>query len=338
MAVAVLQAVAARFEHQFEFTEALIGGAAIDATGSPLPPRTIAACRDSDAVLLGAVGGPQWSDPGARVRPEQGLLELRGTLGLFANLRPVRVLPSMLDASPLKPEVVRGRRHHGRARTDRRDLLRPQEAHGPRGRGRLQLHHRGDRTRHARRRRSSRWCAAGAWYPSTRRTCSKPRDSGARWSSAWSATSFRSSRSSTCWSMRRRCTCCARRAAFDVLLTENMFGDILTDEASMLAGSLGLLPSASLGSHEARCLRADTRLGARHRRTRDRESLRRHPECRAAAATLARTRRRGARRRDRRRPGAGRGRPHGRHGQPGQTALGSAAVRDEVVQLLQSDQ
>ena len=79
VAVAVLQAVAARFEHQFEFTEALIGGTAIDATGSPLPPRTIAACRDSDAVLLGAVGGPQWSNPGARVRPEQGLLELRGT-------------------------------------------------------------------------------------------------------------------------------------------------------------------------------------------------------------------------------------------------------------------
>ena len=107
-AVLVLQAVAQTFGHEFSFTEALIGGAAIDASGSPLPPHTVDACRDSAAVLLGAVGGPQWSDPSARVRPEQGLLELRRTLGVFANLRPVKTLPATLDASPLKPEVVAG--------------------------------------------------------------------------------------------------------------------------------------------------------------------------------------------------------------------------------------
>ena len=97
-AVRVLEAVAARYRHEFEFVDALVGGAAIDASGSPLPPRTIDACRGSDAVLLGAVGGPKWSDPEARVRPEQGLLELRRVLGVFANLRPVRTIPEMLDA------------------------------------------------------------------------------------------------------------------------------------------------------------------------------------------------------------------------------------------------
>ena len=107
-AVRVLQAVADRFDHQFTFVEALIGGAAIDASGSPLPPSTIDACRGSAAVLLGAVGGPRWSDPSVPVRPEQGLLELRRTLGVFANLRPVKTLPSMADASPLKPEVIAG--------------------------------------------------------------------------------------------------------------------------------------------------------------------------------------------------------------------------------------
>src|SRR5512139_3041318 len=107
-AVRVLQAVAARFGHEFEFAGALIGGAAIDSSGSALPPRTIDACRESAAVLLGAVGGPKWSDPSARVRPEQGLLELRRTLGVFANLRPVRTMAAMHDASPLKPEVIRG--------------------------------------------------------------------------------------------------------------------------------------------------------------------------------------------------------------------------------------
>jgi 3-isopropylmalate dehydrogenase len=84
-AVRALESVASIHGHEFEFVEALIGGAAIDATGSPLPPRTIDACRGSDAVLLGAVGGPRWSDPAARVRPEQGLLELRRVLGVFAK-------------------------------------------------------------------------------------------------------------------------------------------------------------------------------------------------------------------------------------------------------------
>src|SRR5450759_1340273 len=104
----VLEAVAGRFGHKFTFSEALMGGIAIDQTGNPLPPETLAACRSSDAVLLGAVGGPKWSDPRADVRPEQGLLGLRKELGLFANLRPVTVLPALAMASPLRPESVAG--------------------------------------------------------------------------------------------------------------------------------------------------------------------------------------------------------------------------------------
>src|SRR6204780_3450363 len=107
-AVRALEAVAARFGHRFVFEAALLGGAAIDAAGEPLPPATLALAMQADAVLLGAVGGPKWSDPNARVRPEQGLLQLRKALGLFANLRPVVPHPAVLDASPIKGELLRG--------------------------------------------------------------------------------------------------------------------------------------------------------------------------------------------------------------------------------------
>lgn len=101
-AVRVLEAIARRYGHEFVFAEHVIGGAAIDATQSPLPAQTLSACGTADAVLLGAVGGPRWSDPNAKIRPEQGLLALRKGLNLFANLRPVTIHPALLDASPLK--------------------------------------------------------------------------------------------------------------------------------------------------------------------------------------------------------------------------------------------
>ena len=104
----MLEAVGERFGHRFQFTEALIGGCAMDATGSPLPAESLRLARESRAVLLGAVGGPKWSDPRAPVRPEQGLLALRKELGLFANLRPVSVWDELAGASTLRPEVVRG--------------------------------------------------------------------------------------------------------------------------------------------------------------------------------------------------------------------------------------
>lgn len=106
--VRVLEAIASRHGHEFQFESHLIGGAAIDATQSALPASTVSACGTADAVLLGAVGGPKWSDPNAKVRPEQGLLALRKALGLFANLRPVTLHPALLDASPIKPEVLEG--------------------------------------------------------------------------------------------------------------------------------------------------------------------------------------------------------------------------------------
>ena len=104
----VLESVAQQFGHQFEFETRLMGGCAIDDCGDPLPEVTLTTCRQSDAILLGAVGGPKWDDPRAKTRPEQGLLKIRKELGLFANLRPVCPHPSMISASPLKPEIISG--------------------------------------------------------------------------------------------------------------------------------------------------------------------------------------------------------------------------------------
>src|SRR5277367_2379907 len=104
----VLETVATRFGHTFTFEEHLVGGAGIDASGEPLPEATLAGCHGADAVLLGAVGGPKWDDPKAKVRPEQGLLGIRRALGLYANLRPVRVHPLLASASPLKPDRLEG--------------------------------------------------------------------------------------------------------------------------------------------------------------------------------------------------------------------------------------
>ncbi|HBE70546.1 MAG TPA: 3-isopropylmalate dehydrogenase, partial [Planctomycetaceae bacterium] len=104
----VLQSVAEQFSHSFSFQECIIGGIAIDSTGTPLPNETIEACKDSTAVLLGAVGGPKWDDPNAKTRPEAGLLQIRKELELFANLRPITPFAQLIDASPLKREIVEG--------------------------------------------------------------------------------------------------------------------------------------------------------------------------------------------------------------------------------------
>ena len=104
----VLETISGKFGHEFEFSSHLIGGIAIDSTGEPLPGATVDACRDSDAILLGAVGGPKWDDPSAKTRPEAGLLQIRKELGLFANLRPIRLFDQLVDASPLKREIIEG--------------------------------------------------------------------------------------------------------------------------------------------------------------------------------------------------------------------------------------
>jgi 3-isopropylmalate dehydrogenase len=245
-AVRVLDAVAKKFGHTFEYTPALIGGAAIDATGSALPPQTIDTCRNSDAVLLGAVGGPKWSDPGAKVRPEQGLLELRKVLGVFANLRPVKTIPCMVDASPLKAEVIAGA-----------DILVVRELTGGIYFGRK------SRTADTAEdvctytvteiERVTRMAGRLAMGRS-KRIASVDKANVLETSRLWRSVVERVLKGEFPHVEFEHMLVDAaamhlirRPASFDVLLTENMFGDILTDEASMIAGSLGLLPSASLG-------------------------------------------------------------------------------------------
>jgi 3-isopropylmalate dehydrogenase len=245
-AVRVLEAVAARHGHEFEFVEALIGGAAIDSSGSPLPPRTIDACRSSDAVLLGAVGGPQWSDPSARVRPEQGLLELRRVLGLFANLRPVRTQSEMLEASPLKPEVIEGA-----------DIMVVRELTGGIyfGRKTRTAHEAEDVCSYSTAEVERVTRVAGRLAMGRRKhIVSVDKANVLETSRLWRTVvervlseEFPEVRFEHMLVDAAAMHLLRRPTSFDVLLTENMFGDILTDEASMLVGSLGLLPSASLG-------------------------------------------------------------------------------------------
>jgi 3-isopropylmalate dehydrogenase len=243
---AVLDQVARRHGHRFRLREYAMGGVAIDTTGDPLPGATLEACLASDAVLLGAVGGPKWSDPSAKVRPEQGLLRLRAALGVFANLRPVRVLPALSEVSPLKNERLRGV-----------DLIVVRELTGG--------IYFGEKTRTPT--AASDLCtytvaevervvrvAAKLARERRGKLCSVDKANVLETSRLWRettnrvmATEFRDVALETLLVDAAAMHLLSRPAEFDVIVTENMFGDILTDEASMLAGSLGLLPSASLG-------------------------------------------------------------------------------------------
>jgi 3-isopropylmalate dehydrogenase len=244
--VAVLRAVMARGGHQLELTEGLVGGAAIDATGQPLPAATLELCRASDAVLFGAIGGPKWGPP-APVRPEQGLLALRRDLGLFANLRPVKVDPRLAFASPLRPELLVGV-----------DLVVVRELTGG--------IYFGEKKRTAT--SASDLCSytveeiervvrvAGKLARGRRKKItSVDKANVLETSRLWREVAERVVKAEfpDCQLEHQLVDSCAmqlvrRPADFDVLVTENMFGDILTDEASVLAGSIGLLPSASLGA------------------------------------------------------------------------------------------
>ena len=243
----VLTAVAKRYGHSFSFAEHDIGGIAIDRHGEPLPAATLEAARKADAILLGAVGGPKWSDPNAKVRPEQGLLAIRKALGLFANLRPVRPHASALGASPIKSHLLEGvdivvvRELTGgiyfgdktRSDTEATDLCRYSVAEVERvvrSAGALARQRRGHLT-------------------------SVDKANVLETSRLWRDVATRVMREEfpdvtvehqLVDSMAMHLL--SRPRAYDVIVTENMFGDILTDEASMLAGSLGLLASASLGA------------------------------------------------------------------------------------------
>jgi len=249
-AVAVLDAVGERFDHNFQTQEYQIGGCAIDNYGTALPEDTLAACRTTDAVLLGAVGGPKWDDPNAKVRPEDGLLGLRKELGLFANLRPVKATSVSMQISPIRPQRLQGV-----------DLMVVRELTGgiyfgqPRGRkiigGEVQA-------------------VDSMVYTESevRRIADLAFDlAGQRRNKVTSVDKANVLESSRLWrevvnevaahyphvTLEHNLVDAAamylisRPQTFDVILAANLFGDILTDEASVLAGSMGLLPSASLG-------------------------------------------------------------------------------------------
>ena len=246
----VLEAVATKFGHQFAFESHLMGGCAIDATGSALPDETLAACQTASAILLGAVGGPKWDDPRAKTRPEAGLLKIRKELGLYANLRPVNPHPQMIDASPLKTEIISGV-----------DILFVRELtggiyfgqsgrrSGPQGEEAFN-----EMTYSVREVERVVRIAGEAAMGRGKKVTSVDKANVLEVSRLWRETAERVIKEEfpeveyevvlvDAMAMHL----ISRPADFDVVVTGNMFGDILTDEASMLPGSLGLLPSASLG-------------------------------------------------------------------------------------------
>jgi 3-isopropylmalate dehydrogenase len=247
----VLEAVAQCFGHTFTFTEALAGGIAIDQTGDPFPPASLEACRASDAVLLGAVGGPKWSDPRAAVRPEQGLLRLRKELGLFANLRPVKVVPALAASSTLRPEAVAGT-----------DMVIVRELTGglyfgqPQGREEVPEGRSAVDTLRYNEVEIERLMRVAFDLARLRRrkVTSVDKANVLASSRLWREVAHEVARDYPDVALEDLLVdACAmylirRPADFDVIATENMFGDILSDEASMLTGSLGMLPSASLGA------------------------------------------------------------------------------------------
>jgi len=248
-AVKVLNAVARKFGHHFEFTEAPVGAAAIDREGDPFPDATYRLCLDADAVLFGAIGDPRYdNDPKARVRPEQGLLAMRKKLGLYANIRPVTTFPSLLHKSPLRRDLVEGA-----------DFVVVRELTGgiyfgePRGRSE-------DRstaydTCIYTREEVERILKLGFEYAAQRskRITVVDKANVLATSRLWRETA---QEMETLYPGIQVDYMFVDNAAmqiiqwpkkFDVLVTENMFGDILSDEASVITGSLGLLPSASVG-------------------------------------------------------------------------------------------
>lgn len=245
----VLEAVADAYGRTFDFTEHLVGGCAIDSTGVALPSATLQACRASDAVILGAVGGPEWSDPTAEIRPEDGLLGLRKELGLYGNIRPVRTYDVLLDASPLRPNIVAGT-----------DIVFFRELTGGIYFGGDSVSDDGNEVvSHMRYdvdevERIVRMAATAARDRSKRLT-SVDKANVLSVSRLWRRTTervmadeFPDIELEHVLVDAMAMYLLSRPTDFDVVVTGNMFGDILTDEASMLVGSLGLLPSASLGS------------------------------------------------------------------------------------------
>ena len=258
----VLEAVGHRFGHAFSFTHAPVGGNAIDSHGTALPDETLETCHQSDAVLFGAVGGPKWDDPKAKVRPEDGLLAIRKALGLFANLRPVKVSPTLIDSSPVKADLLRGV-----------DMLIIRELTGglyfgkPKRRWQTSRGRRGVDTMLYTEKEIERILRVGFELARSRRKrlTSVDKANVLESSRLWREVAVEMSEEYPDVTLEHILVDTASMqlirnpAHFDVIVTENTFGDILTDEASVLSGSMGLLPSASLAGIP--------RSGGRRRRT-----------------------------------------------------------------------
>jgi len=248
-AIKVVNAIGKKYNHKFNFRHGLVGAIAIDKTGNPLPPETLELCKSSDAVLFGAIGDPKYdNNPSAKVRPEQGLLAMRKELGLYANVRPVSTFPSLIDKSPLKRELVQGV-----------DIMMIRELTGgiyfgkPQGRSEdgntaydscVYSRYEIDRV--------VRLACEYAMKRSKKVTVVDKANVLAT-SRLWRETAVSIGKEYKDVTMDFMFVDNAAMqliqwpAKFDVIVTENMFGDILSDEASVLTGSLGLLPSASVG-------------------------------------------------------------------------------------------
>lgn len=249
-AIVVLEAVARKFGHQFEFQEVLMGGAALDAVGVPLPDETLKVCLESDAVLLGAVGGPKWDDLPGHLRPEAGLLGIRKGLNLFANLRPAKVFPQLKSASTLKEEIL----------GEGLDILVVRELtgdlyFGEKGRAKVSdgekawdtavySTHEVERVAHV-----AFKIARGRRRKVTSVDKANILESSRLWREVVSRVGqqYPDVELNHMYVDNAAMQLVRNPSQFDVILTTNMFGDILSDEAAMLTGSLGMLPSASLG-------------------------------------------------------------------------------------------
>ncbi|MBR8831478.1 MAG: 3-isopropylmalate dehydrogenase [Chroococcopsis gigantea SAG 12.99] len=253
VAVKVLEVIGAKFDLSFGFTSAPIGGAAIDATGTPLPEETLNICQHSDAVLLAAIGGYKWDGLPRAQRPETGLLSLRAGLDLFANLRPATIFPQLIDSSSLKPEVVRGV-----------DIMVVRELTGgiyfgqPKGIFETETgEKRGVNTMAYRESEIDRIAQVAFDIARKRgkKLCSVDKANVLDVSQLWRdrvsrmAAHYPDVELSHLYVDNAAMQLVRAPKQFDTIVTGNLFGDILSDEAAMLTGSIGMLPSASLGSH-----------------------------------------------------------------------------------------
>lgn len=247
--VKVLNAVAKKYGHTFDFKYGLVGGAAIDATGQPLPKESENICKAADAVLFGATGGPKWDNPMAKVHAEDGILQIRKALNLFANIRPVKLHSELIDATDLKPEVVRGT-----------DFIFIRELTGGLYFGKPKKQYANSRGRRAidtmvySEKEISRVLRIGFELARSRnkKLTSIDKANVLECSRLWRKIASEMAAEYPDVKLENQLVdSCAMRlihapTSFDVAIAENTFGDILTDEASMVCGSMGMMPSASL--------------------------------------------------------------------------------------------